>query len=52
MEEMVENAMRKERNKYFQEEGEFKLTKEERLIKFAANFEKNMARRKYIQDNV
>ena len=45
MEEMVENAMRKERMQ-FDLEGDKKLTKEERLIKYAANFEKNMEKRR------
>ena len=52
MEEMVENAMRKEKMKFNTGEGELKLTKEERLIKFAANFEKNMDKRKKLKENV
>ena len=51
MEEMVVIAMRKDRMQ-FDQEGDKKLTKEERLIKYAANFEKNMEKRRKLQENV
>jgi len=51
MEEMVENAMRKERQE-FDKEGDKLLTKEERMIKFARDFEKNMLKRKSLKKDV
>ena len=38
---MVENAMRQDKME-FDKEGDRMLSKEEKMIKFAANFEKNM----------